>query len=104
MVVRISFSGGALQRQPDQLEQRDRRPGQITAGKYKIAISYDTDHQSIKHPKDRLKPLCVSVCLFVCYEMFCKAFKPVYIQKAEDPQKHLSLHTPAKTLFVPHMH
>ena len=35
-----------------------------------------------------------------------KEFKPVYIhvQKAEGPQKHLILHTPAKTLFGTHVH
>ena len=49
----------------------------------------------------RSKPLwvCVSV-----HTKFSAKHISLYIQKAEGPLKHSSLHTPAQTLFGPHLH
>ena len=57
-------------------------------------------HKSIKHPKDRPK-LILSEFRWSGPNLSAKHLG-LYIQKAEGPQKHLSLHTPAKTLLGRH--
>ena len=48
-------------------------------------------------------PFETSVCVCASAE-FIQEHLSLYIKKAEGPQKLLGLHTPAKTLFRPHVH